>query len=334
MPTVTLSLPLAIGLLILLVAIGAGSVYAFARSTPAIVIPPTITPTPTVTSTITPTLTSTPTSTVVPTFTPLPDKEYVVKPQDTCSKIAILFNVSVNSIVLKNGLSADCASLSVGQKLVIPQPTPTPTSQVTSTPNAVATTDKTCELFPYTVVQGDTLGIISAKYNVASQSIREYNGMSSDIVQLGQRINIPLCKRLPTPGPTSTPTPPPPYLAPNLLLPADGASYVASSEVITLQWSTVGNLRQNESYAVTVEDLTDGTGKKVIDYVTDTKYIVPASLRPTDTTPHVFRWSVMAVRQTGTSKDGQPTYEVGGAVSNPRVFSWLGGGAPVPTSKP
>jgi len=334
MPTVTLSLPLAIGLLILLVAIGAGTVYAFARSTPEIVIPPTITPTPTQTSTVTPTSTSTPTATLVPTSTPLPDKEYVVKSLDTCSKIAILYNVSVNSIVLKNGLNADCGPLSVGQKLMIPQPTPTATSQVTSTAIPANATDKACELFPYTVKEGDTLGSIAANYAVLGQSIREYNSMSSDIVQLGQRINIPLCKRLPTAGPTSTATPPPPYPAPNLLLPADGASYVVSSEVITLQWSSVGNLRANESYAVTVEDLTDGTGKKVIDYVTDTKYIIPVTLRPTDTTPHIFRWTVMSVRQTGTNKDGQATYDVGGALSNPRVFSWLGGGAPLPTSKP
>ncbi len=335
MPMVTISLPLAIGLVILLVAIGAGAVYAFARQTPAIVIPPTVTQTPTQTSTITPTSTSTPTDTPVPTATPLPDKEYLVKSGDTCSKSAILFNVSVNSIILKNSLPADCGSLSIGQKLMVPQPTPTPTSQVTSTPNAVSATDKACDLFPYTVKEGDTIGSISANYNVPSISIREYNGMNSDIVQLGQRLNIPLCKRLPTPGPTSTPTPPPPYPAPNLLLPADGSSYVSGSEVITLQWSSVGNLRANESYAVTVEDLTDGSGKKVTDYVTDTKYIVPGSLRPSDATPHIFRWTVLPVRQAGTTKDGQPIYETGGALSNPRVFSWLGGGsAPSPTAKP
>jgi hypothetical protein len=76
------------------------------------------------------------------------------------------------------------------------------------------------------------------------------------------------------------------------------------------------------------------TGKKVIEYVTDTKYIVASSLRPSTNTPHVFRWTVLPVRQTGTTKDGQPVYEPGGALSSPRVFSWVGGGAPVPTSKP
>jgi hypothetical protein len=217
--------------------------------------------------------------------------------------------------------------------LRIPQPTPTATSQASSTANAVGVTDSACELFDYVVKDGDTLGSISANYRVPGDEIKKYNGLPSDIVQLGQKLKIPLCKRLPTPGPTSTPTPPPPYRAPDLLLPADGASYTSGSDVITLQWSSVGTLRSNESYAITIEDLTDGTGKKVMDYVADTKYIVPVALRPSGNSPHVFRWTVLPVRQTGTTKDGQPIYDTGGALSTPRVFSWMGGGsAPAPTT--
>ncbi len=335
MPTLSLSLPLAIGLFVLLVGIGAGGVYAFGRQNPAVVLAFTSTPTATHTATVTQTATATATGTPVPTATPLPPKEYVVKASDSCNGIAYLFNVSVQSIVLLNSLPADCGVLSIGQKLLIPQPTPTATVQATATGNAVQSTDSACELFDYVVKEGDTLGSISANYRVPGEEIKKYNGLPSDIVQLGQKLKIPLCKRLPTPGPTSTPTPPPPYAAANLLLPADGASFVASSDVITLQWSAVGTLRTNESYAVTIEDLTDGTGKKAVDYVTDTKYIVPASLRPSGNTPHIFRWTVQPVRQTGTTKDGQPIYDTGGAQSAPRVFSWLGGGsAPAPTTTP
>ncbi len=103
--------------------------------------------------------------------------------------------------------------------------------------------------------------------------------------------------------------------------------------MITLQWSSVATLRQNESYAVTIEDLTAGTGDKVIDYVSETKYIVPSSLRPSGNTPHIFRWTVVPVRQTGSTKDGQATYEQAGAVSSPRVFSWVGSGI-APTATP
>jgi LysM repeat protein len=337
MPTVTLSLPLAIGLFILLVAIGAGAVYAFAKQTPQIIVPPTATTTPTTTPTVTLTITPSATGTTAPTATPLPPKEYAVKANDTCSSIAYVFGVSVQSIAMENALPPDCGSLRIGQKLRIPQPTVTPTPQPSSTSalGQGSSPDKNCDLFEYVVKDNDSLGSISANYRVPGQAIKDYNGMTSDIVQLGQKLKIPLCKRLPTAGPTSTPTPPPPYLAPNLLLPPDGASFVASSDVITLQWSSVGNLRQNESYAITIEDLTDGTGKKVIDYVADTKYIVPASLRPTTSTPHIFRWMVFAVRQTGTTKDGQPVYDTGGALSSPRVFSWVSSGsAPVATPKP
>ena len=96
--------------------------------------------------------------------------------------------------------------------------------------------------------------------------------------------------------------------------------------MISLQWSSVATLRSNELYAVTIEDLTAGNGQKTIEYVNDTKFIVPANLRPTGSTPHVFRWTVIPVRQNGSTKDNQPIYEAAGQVSSPRVFSWLGGG--------
>jgi hypothetical protein len=109
-----------------------------------------------------------------------------------------------------------------------------------------------------------------------------------------------------------------------LLLPADGASFTNANDTITLQWAGVGTLRQNESYAVSVEDLTEGTGKKMIEYVADTKYNLPTTFRPVSNQPHILRWFVLPVRQSGTSKDGQPIYEPAGAASNPRVFSWWG----------
>lgn len=330
MPEVKLSLPILVLLIILLVGLGAGAVYLFARSTPQIVVDFTATVTRSPTATITVTPTATATGTPVPTATPLPPKEYVVKAQDTCSKIAILFNVSIPSIVLLNNLPADCGTLSVGQKLIIPQPTPTASPQPTSTQNAVQATDKACEIFKYTVKDNDTLGGISTNYNVPPEAIKEYNGMSSDIVFVGQELKIPLCRRRPTPGPTPTSTPPPPYAAPVPLLPVDGAAFMSSSDVITLQWSSVGTLRQNEAYAVTVENLTEGTGRKLVEYVTDTKFIVPTTFRPSGSSPHIMRWFVVPVRQSGTTKDGQPIYEQGGAASVQRVFSWVGGGSGTP----
>ena len=76
-----------------------------------------------------------------------------------------------------------------------------------------------------------------------------------------------------------------------------------------------------------------GQSVRITEYVTDTKFIIPATFRPTGTTPHIMRWFVTPVRQSGTTKDGQPIYEQGGASSAQRVFSLIGGAA-LPTATP
>lgn len=196
----------------------------------------------------------------------------------------------------------------------------------TATLSEAQKTEEACQTVAYKVSENDTLSGIARSYAVSMETIKNYNGLATDMVFSGQTIIIPLCERLPTPGPTPTATPPPPYLAPNLLLPADGIAFMSANETITLQWSSVGTLRQNESYAVTVEDVTDDSGRKLTEYVTDTKFIIPASFRPTGNIPHVIRWRVMTVRQTGSTQSGQPVWESAGASSEPRVFSWWGAG--------
>jgi LysM repeat protein len=329
LPEITLSLPIALGLMVLLLAIGAGTVFAALQSTGR-VVEPTATPTLTVTPTITFTPTASPTPTLEPTFTPLPPIEYTVRSDDNCITIAYTFGVSVSSIIALNNLPVACDNLVVGQKLLIPQPTPTPSPQPTNTLSPAEATEAACQKLEYTVTANDTLSIIAARYNVSMESIKSYNGLTSDIVYEGQVLQIPLCERLPTPGPTPTPTPPPPYPAPNLLLPANGAVFTAANDTVTLQWAAVGTLRDNEAYAVTIEDLTEGKGRRLVEYVTDTKFIVPAAFRPVDTVPHVLQWFVVPVRQTGTSLDGKPIYEQAGAPSAFRVFVWWAAGAVTP----
>ena len=85
----------------------------------------------------------------------------------------------------------------------------------------------------------------------------------------------------------------------------------------------VGALRENEAYAITLQDITVEDSKKLVTYVTDTKLIVPPDFLPNDSTPHVIRWFVVAVRQTGTDTEGNPQWDTAGAPSDPRVFSWL-----------
>lgn len=326
MPEITLSLPAALGFLALFLLIGAVLVFLALRSTGR-VIEPTPQPSPTVTPTITLTPTETLPPTPVPTATPLPPIEYTVGAGDTCSSIALVFGVSVQSIIVQNNLSTSC-TIFPGTVLKIPRPTPTVTPPPTATLSPAEATRAACPQVRYTVQANDTLSSISLNYAVPIQAIKEFNGLTTDNVLLGQTLIIPLCARAATPGPTPTPTTPPPYPAPSLLLPADGTSFTLANDTVTLQWASVGTLRNNEAYRVTVEDVTSGQGRRLVEYVTDTKFIVPTSFRPQDNIPHVMRWSVVTVRQTGSDEQGQPIWTTAGASSGERVFSWMGAPAP------
>lgn len=330
LPEVTLSLPLAIGMVIIILAIGAAIVFAVLNGTGRVVEPTvTITPSLTPTSTMTPTVTLTPTQ--IPTSTPLPPLEYTIQSNDTCISIAYAFGVSVNSIILLNKLPVACDTLYETQILLIPQPTPTPPPLPTNTLSAAEATEAACDKYEYTVTENDTLSSIAQNYNVSIETLKDYNSITGDVVYSGRIIQIPLCKRNPTPGPTPTATPPPPYAAANLLLPADGAAFTAANDTIVLQWSSVGTLREQEAYAVTIEDITEGKGRKLVDYVTDTKFIIPATFRPNDNIPHVIRWFVIPVRQSGTGADGNPIYQTAGAASAWRDFTWWASGSVTPT---
>jgi hypothetical protein len=174
----------------------------------------------------------------------------------------------------------------------------------------------------------DTLSTIADSYGVSMAAIKEWNGLSTDNVFTDTYLTIPLCKRAATPGPSPTPTTPPPYPAPNLLLPADGDMFTLAVDSVTLQWASVGALRDNERYQVTVEVITGGTGRKLTQPVTDTKFVVPVTFRPQINS--ILRWWVVVVRQTGTDDQGNPIWSTAGAASPMRDFSWSGAG-PVAT---
>ena len=319
---ISMSIPIAIGLFLLLIGIGAAVAFVLLQQTGRVVEP---TPLPSATLSPTPTdlPTETPTPTMVMSPTPLMPIEYTVKDGDLCASIAALFDVSVQSIVLQNNLSADCY-LSPGQTLLIPQPTITPTPEPTGTLTSQQATLEACGSYDYVVTSTDTLFGIALNYGVTTDIIRQYNGLTGDIVVEGSTLKIPLCERV-TPGPTSTPTTPPPYAAPNLLLPADGTSFNTSGDTITLQWAGVGSLLPNEAYEVVVEDVTEGTGRRLTQYVTDTKMNVPMDFRPSsDVSPHVIRWYVTPVRQSMSEGSSQSTYEPAGARSESRTFIWTG----------
>jgi LysM repeat protein len=325
LPEITFSLPAALGLLALFITLGAVVVFLILRGE----TPPAIsdsTQQPAGTATVSPAITFTPTSTqtgtMAPTWTPLAPVEYQVQPGDSCAGVAAMFGVSVQSIILENNLSANC-DLFEDQVLMVPQPTPTASPQPTATLSDAEKTDIACETLTYDVQANDTLSSIADTYNVSMATIREYNGLINDTVFEGQPLQIPLCQREPTPGPTPTPTPLPPYPGPNLLLPADGASFTSSSDTISLQWAAVGELESDEAYAVTIIDLTSETDETLVDYVTETSFIVPASFLSDDAKPHIYKWYVYIVRQIGSDEEDVENWEVAGNRSEERVFGWF-----------
>jgi len=321
-PTLTLrrsTLLLAV-LVVVLALVGGGLIFAatnnigpFDRSTP----------TPTATATPPPTFTSLPTATEtpVPTPTPLPPVPYTVVAGDTCIKIAIKFNVSYQSIIELNKLDPNCI-LSVGTVLQVPQPTPTPTPLPTTTLAAVVA--PTAQRKTYTVQSGDTLQGIANFYQIPIDGLMKANGITdASVIREGQVLIIPLELAV-TPGPTPTPTQPPPYPAPNQLLPQDGAGFTTADTTVTLQWTSVGELRADEAYQVVLEDVTCNCAAIYKWTTTETRWIVPVEVRPTETVVHTFRWHVTTVRQRNAD-GGQPIYDPAGAASPDRVFSWFGG---------
>jgi LysM repeat protein len=269
-----------------------------------------------------PTFTAQPTATetLEPTATALPPQEYRVAANDTCLKIAADFGVSFQSIIQLNALDPNC-TLSVGQVLLIPQPTPTASPQPTATLNANLAT--TIPRATYTVHSGDTLQGIAQFYGITVADLMEVNGITdAQSIRPDQVLIIPLERRV-TPGPTPTATPPPPWPAPNQLLPADGHVF-AAAEAVTLQWTSVGTLRPDEYYYVEVEDVTCNCAAFRRQATIETKWILPDDFRPTDGSIHIYRWTITTVRQRPET-EAAPVYDPAGTTSPHRVFSWTGG---------
>lgn len=92
---------------------------------------------------------------------------YFVQQGDTLYDIARKFRVSPSTILDWNNINA--LRLSIGQKLIIPQP----------------------EGILYTVKKGDTLYNIAKAFFTSVSDIKQANGLNSDNISVGQRLFIP-----------------------------------------------------------------------------------------------------------------------------------------------
>lgn len=173
---------------------------------------PTATSTFTPTSTSTPTITATITETPTITFTPTPSEPfpYTLVEGDTLQAIAERFNLGEDGVLLIYDNNPDIAENGglyfVGQTIIIPPPG---TTRATSTPVSVDLPRGT--RVEYSVLPGDTLAGIAAKFNSLEDDIIAANEIEdANALFIGQVLQIPVNLVTPTATlpPTSTPVTP------------------------------------------------------------------------------------------------------------------------------
>jgi len=106
---------------------------------------------------------------------------YVVQPGDTLYAIARRYGISVNALAAANGLTTR-SWIYVGQSLTLPDAGTAPAPAPASTP---ATTGI------HIVQPGENLFRLGLRYGTTAAAIRAANGLSSDLIYVGQRLVIP-----------------------------------------------------------------------------------------------------------------------------------------------
>jgi len=122
---------------------------------------------------------------------------YTVQADDTLYDIAQRFEVSVEQLMEVNEIT-DPASLSVGQKLVIPGQEPGLVPEGTPSPEPEATTATPTAEGVYIVQEGDYPGSIAEQFGISAEELMEANGITDPTsLIVGQELMIP----------TATPSP-------------------------------------------------------------------------------------------------------------------------------
>lgn len=160
----------------------------FATDTPTV----TVTFTPTITSTPTETPTITPTGTTTITSTPSEPFPYTVQEGDLLQTIAEKFNLGQDGVLLiydiNPAIQDSGGVIYVGQTIQIPVPGTT-RSTSTSIPSNLARGTK----IEYSVLPGDTLAGIAAKFNSKEEDIITTNDIpDANALQVGQVLQIPV----------------------------------------------------------------------------------------------------------------------------------------------
>jgi RNA polymerase subunit RPABC4/transcription elongation factor Spt4 len=126
-----------------------------------------------------------------------------------------------------------------------------------------------------------------------------------------------------TPIPTVTPTPTPPFAAPVLLSPADRSQFTGSTdEMIDLVWKPVGQLADNEFYALRLRWKEGGKTAYGGTNIRESEWRVPTSMYgKADLPDRAYEWEVTVYRRV-TGADGKTTEIPISPVSKTWVFYW------------
>lgn len=104
---------------------------------------------------------------------------YVVKRGDSLWKIANDYGVTVDVLKELNNLTTN--GLQIGQQLIIPSSTQTPSNDSNNTQPAEKT---------YVVQRGDSLWLIASKNNTTVDELKRLNNLTSNVLQIGQILRI------------------------------------------------------------------------------------------------------------------------------------------------
>ena len=145
--------------------------------------------------------------------------EYKIKSGDIAYNIAKTHGVSLKALKDANP-SVDLGKLKVSQTIQIPAAGASASAAATPTVKAISThePDTAGATSSYTVKGGDTLSKIAKKQGTTAKAIRAANGLTSDKINVGQKLKIPskgaaaepaepAAKALTVPEPTAAPFP-------------------------------------------------------------------------------------------------------------------------------
>jgi membrane-bound lytic murein transglycosylase D len=119
-----------------------------------------------------------PPSSVPRAVSPSTGTTYTVRAGDTLGGIADAHGIGISTLRRLNGMKSKATRIYAGQTLVV--------SETAERPSVAAA----AELTAYRIRRGDTLSIIARRFGVSVEELRQWNGISSDEIFVGQSITV------------------------------------------------------------------------------------------------------------------------------------------------